>query len=128
MRPEPLERYLVSEHALALVECVFLLALAAFFFARQEAEIPGLIWFLVAFLTVPMFSLFLSLRNQAPWNRKELFMLVIISCIGWVTNHFTGTKFSGQNDISAAVGYVCLAPLYPRFPSWLISRPRPWPR
>jgi hypothetical protein len=25
-----------------------------------------------AFLTVPMFSLFLSLRNQAPWYRKEL--------------------------------------------------------
>ena len=26
----------------------------------------------IAFLTVPMYSLFLSLRNQAPWNRKEM--------------------------------------------------------
>lgn len=27
---------------------------------------------LVAFLTVPMFSLFLSLRNRCPYNKKEL--------------------------------------------------------
>jgi hypothetical protein len=26
----------------------------------------------LAFLTVPMFSLFLSLRNQVPWYRREL--------------------------------------------------------
>jgi len=26
----------------------------------------------LAFLTVPMYSLFLSLRNQAAWNRKEM--------------------------------------------------------
>lgn len=31
-------------------------------------------------------------------------VLVAISCIGWVTNHFTATKFVNQNDISAAVG------------------------
>lgn len=30
----------------------------------------------IAFLTVPMFSIFLSLRNMAPWNRKE-----IVSCL-----------------------------------------------
>ncbi|KAI9454482.1 hypothetical protein BJY52DRAFT_725267 [Lactarius psammicola] len=57
-----------------------------------------------AFLTVPMFSLFLSLRNQAPWYRKELAVLVAISCVGWVTNHFVGTRFPGQSDITAAVG------------------------
>lgn len=32
--------------------------------------------------------------------------LVLISCIGWVTNHFTATVFVNQLDISAAVGYV----------------------
>ncbi|KAI0259453.1 hypothetical protein BC834DRAFT_833522 [Gloeopeniophorella convolvens] len=62
---------------------------------------PSGLW---AFLTVPMYSLFLSLRNQTPWNRKELAILVAISCVGWVTNHFVGTKFPNQSDISAAVG------------------------
>jgi len=64
-------------------------------------QTPSHYW---AFLTVPMFSLFLSLRNQAPWYRKELAVLVGISCVGWVTNHFVGTRFPGQSDINAAVG------------------------
>ncbi|KAF9448693.1 DUF1212-domain-containing protein [Macrolepiota fuliginosa MF-IS2] len=62
---------------------------------------PSKFW---AFLTVPHFSLFLSMRNQAPYNRKELPLLVIIASIGWVTNYFTGTRFVGQSDITAAVG------------------------
>ncbi|EIM81788.1 DUF1212-domain-containing protein [Stereum hirsutum FP-91666 SS1] len=62
---------------------------------------PSVYW---AFLTVPMFSIFLSLRNMAPWNRKEILPLVLISCIGWVTNHFTATVFVNQLDVSAAVG------------------------
>ncbi|KAH7919249.1 DUF1212-domain-containing protein [Leucogyrophana mollusca] len=62
---------------------------------------PSLYW---AFLTVPMYSLFLSLRNQAPYDRKEMLLLVVISSIGWVTNHFTSIKFPNQSDISAAVG------------------------
>ena len=32
-------------------------------------QTPSLWW---AFLTVPMYSLALSLRNHAPWNRREL--------------------------------------------------------
>ncbi|KAF9034672.1 DUF1212-domain-containing protein [Hymenopellis radicata] len=43
-----------------------------------------------AFLTVPMFSAFLSLRNFIPFKRKEFFLLIAIACVGWVTNHFTG--------------------------------------
>ena len=31
-------------------------------------------------------------------------ILIMISCIGWVANHFTSLKFVSQNDISAAVG------------------------
>lgn len=76
---------------------------------------PSLWW---AFLTVPMYSLFLSLRNHAPWWRKETLLLVLISSIGWVSNHFTGTKFPGQSDISAAVGALAVgftANLYGRF-------------
>ncbi|KAL1741632.1 hypothetical protein HDZ31DRAFT_45008 [Schizophyllum fasciatum] len=71
-----------------------------------------------AFLTVPLYSVFLSLRNHAAWNTKELPVLVAISCIGWVTNHFTATKFVNQNDISAAVGAFAVgvvANVYARF-------------
>ncbi|KAF7358538.1 DUF1212-domain-containing protein [Mycena venus] len=69
---------------------------------------PSLYW---AFLTVPMYSLFLSMRNQAPWRNREMILLIGISCIGWVTNHFTGIKFQNQSDITAAVGQV-----YPSHP------------
>lgn len=62
---------------------------------------PSKYW---AFLTVPMFSTFLSLKNQAPWNRKETLVLIVIACIGWVTNYFSGKKFVGQSDIIAAIG------------------------
>ncbi|KAI0367111.1 DUF1212-domain-containing protein [Pilatotrama ljubarskyi] len=76
---------------------------------------PSLWW---AFLTVPLYSLFLSLRNHAPWRHRELYLLVAISCIGWVTNHFTGTRFRNQSDISAAVGALAVgfvSNLYGRF-------------
>ncbi|TBU25246.1 hypothetical protein BD311DRAFT_780441 [Dichomitus squalens] len=76
---------------------------------------PSLWW---AFLTVPAYSLFLSLRQHTPWNRRELYLLVVISCIGWVTNHFTGTRFRNRNDISAAVGALAVglvSNLYGRF-------------
>ena len=45
-------------------------------------------------------------------------MLVAVSCIGWVCNHFTGTKFPNQNDIPAAVGGAAVgfvANMYGRF-------------
>ncbi|KAJ2912791.1 hypothetical protein MD484_g7628, partial [Candolleomyces efflorescens] len=58
---------------------------------------PSLFW-------MPAFSTFLSLKNQAPWNCREFPVLIAIACVGWVTNHFTGLKFSGQSDIIAAVG------------------------
>ncbi|KAI0030482.1 hypothetical protein K488DRAFT_54115, partial [Vararia minispora EC-137] len=76
---------------------------------------PSLWW---AFLTVPMFSLFLSLRNHAPLFRKELPLLILVSCAGWVTNHFTATVFPNQNDISSAVGAFAvgfISNIYGRF-------------
>ncbi|PPQ97452.1 hypothetical protein CVT26_002800 [Gymnopilus dilepis] len=57
-----------------------------------------------AFLTVPMFSFFLSMRNQCPWWRKEMILLVLISSVGWVTNYWTARRFGGQSDIIAGVG------------------------
>ncbi|KAJ7687847.1 hypothetical protein B0H17DRAFT_939050 [Mycena rosella] len=76
---------------------------------------PSLYW---AFLTVPMYSLFLSMRNHAPWRSPEMLLLISISSIGWVTNHFTGIKFPNQSDISAAVGAFAVgvvANVYARF-------------
>lgn len=76
---------------------------------------PSLWW---AFLSVPCYSLFLSLRFGAVVGKRELFLLVVISCIGWVTNHFVGTKFPNQSDISAAVGAFAVglvSNLYGRF-------------
>ncbi|KAI0750391.1 hypothetical protein C8Q74DRAFT_1211863 [Fomes fomentarius] len=78
-------------------------------------QTPSLWW---AFLSVPMYSLFLSLRWHTPYERRELYLLVVISCIGWVTNHFTGTRFRNQSDISAAVGALAVgfvSNLYGRF-------------
>ncbi|KAL4061818.1 hypothetical protein V8B97DRAFT_648494 [Scleroderma yunnanense] len=76
---------------------------------------PSLWW---AFLTVPTFSLFLSMRLMAPWWKQELPILIAISCVGWVTNHFVGLKFPNQSDISAAVGAFAVgfvSNLYGRF-------------
>ncbi|KZV65985.1 DUF1212-domain-containing protein [Peniophora sp. CONT] len=76
---------------------------------------PSLWW---NFLLVPMYALFLSLRNHAPWNRKEIVLLVVLACIGWVTNHYVTTAFPNQNDISSAVGAFAvgfLANVYGRF-------------
>lgn len=45
-------------------------------------------------------------------------MLVAISCLGWVSNHFTHTKFPNQSDVSAAVGALVVgfvANMYARF-------------
>ncbi|EKM50983.1 uncharacterized protein PHACADRAFT_128612 [Phanerochaete carnosa HHB-10118-sp] len=76
---------------------------------------PSVEW---AFLTVPLYSLWLSLRFYASCRRKELPLLVAISSLGWVCNHFTGLKFPGQSDISAAVGAFAVglvSNLYGRF-------------
>ncbi|EJC99465.1 uncharacterized protein FOMMEDRAFT_31180 [Fomitiporia mediterranea MF3/22] len=76
---------------------------------------PSTTW---AFLTVPMFSLFLSLRNQAPWRKKELLVTVLISCLGWTCNHFSALKFPNRSDVSSAIGAFVVgfvANIYGRF-------------
>lgn len=80
-----------------------------------------------AFLTVPMYSLFLSLRNHFPYKRKELvrsyahlhihfvslirhaqLVNVLIACMGWTCNHFSSLKFPERKDVSSAIGYVLM--------------------
>ncbi|KAI6135884.1 hypothetical protein EDD17DRAFT_1680914 [Pisolithus thermaeus] len=78
-------------------------------------QTPSLWW---AFLTVPMYSLFLSMRLMAPWWKRELLFSIVVSSMGWVTNHFTSLKFPNQGDISAAVGAFVVgfvSNLYGRF-------------
>ncbi|KAF8495064.1 hypothetical protein JB92DRAFT_2748208 [Gautieria morchelliformis] len=74
------------------------------------------IWW--AFLCVPLYSLFLSLRNQAPLWRKELAVTIFISCGGWAANHFAGLAFVGRPDIQSALGAFAVgivANTYARF-------------
>ncbi|KAJ8516926.1 hypothetical protein ONZ45_g5812 [Pleurotus djamor] len=76
---------------------------------------PSKFW---AFLTVPLYSFSLSLRNQMPWRCKEMVLLVAIACVGWVVNYFTAQRFRNQNDISAAFGAFTvgvISNLYGRF-------------
>ncbi|KAJ3921590.1 hypothetical protein F5877DRAFT_35686 [Lentinula edodes] len=62
---------------------------------------PSKFW---AFLTVPLYSLVLSMRNHQPLLCKEMFICVIISCIGWVVTFFVGQHFQNQADFASAVG------------------------
>ncbi|KAG6875705.1 hypothetical protein C0993_007895 [Termitomyces sp. T159_Od127] len=47
---------------------------------------------------------FVQITGQEIVGSTDVPLLVGIACIGWVTNHFTGTAFVNQSDISAAVG------------------------
>ena len=65
---------------------------------------------------VDPFAFVRDARRPTPSASK--YLLITISCIGWVTNHFTGTRFHNQSDISAAVGALAvgfLANIYGRF-------------
>lgn len=78
-------------------------------------QTPSAYWY---FLAVPAYSFVLSLRNQQPIFRKELPVMILISCAGWVTNHFSSLAFSGRSDIVSALGSFVvgmLGNLYGRF-------------
>ena len=65
-----------------------------------------------------MFSLFLTLRNHAPWKRKELLITVLISCMGWTCNHFSARAFPDRSDMTSAIGAFAVgfvSNLYGRF-------------
>ncbi|KAF8308758.1 DUF1212-domain-containing protein [Clavulina sp. PMI_390] len=64
-----------------------------------------------AFLCVPMYSLVLSMRNQGPVFRKEMFFTILFACSGWVANHFASKKFVNRADISSACGSLIVGVL-----------------
>lgn len=61
---------------------------------------PSQWWY---FLCVPGYALWLSLRNQQPFA-KELPIMVLIACGGWVVNFFSAKAFQGRSDIVSALG------------------------
>ncbi|OXC66991.1 hypothetical protein AYX13_04443 [Cryptococcus neoformans] len=64
-------------------------------------ETPSAWWY---FLCAPGYSLGLSLKNQQPLWAKELPVMVIISCAGWTSNHFSSLAFPGRSDLTSALG------------------------
>lgn len=76
---------------------------------------PSQYWY---FLCVPGYALWLSLRNQQPIMRKELPVMILVACAGWVVNFFSAKAFKGRADIVSALGAFTvglLGNLYGRF-------------
>ncbi|KAK8858543.1 hypothetical protein IAR55_002772 [Kwoniella newhampshirensis] len=83
--------------------------------AKWYMATPSAYWY---FLCCPGYSLFLSLRNQQPLFAKELPIMVLISCAGWTSNHFSSLAFPGRSDMTSAIGSFVvgmLGSLYGRF-------------
>ncbi|KAF8529752.1 DUF1212-domain-containing protein [Hysterangium stoloniferum] len=79
-----------------------------------QREVP--LWW--AFLTVPLYSFSLSLRNHASVCNKEMLVTISISCAGWTANHYAGVIFKGRPDIQSAVGAFAvgiIANIYAKF-------------
>ncbi|KNZ55474.1 uncharacterized protein VP01_2668g1 [Puccinia sorghi] len=57
-----------------------------------------------SFLLVPMFSFFLSLWNLQPIWTKQMPVMVIIACIGWVCNFFANKFIFDRSDVVSFLG------------------------
>lgn len=62
---------------------------------------PSAWWY---FLCCPAYAFFLSLRNQQPLFQKEMPIMVLISCAGWASNHFSAKAFPNRSDMTSAIG------------------------
>lgn len=63
-----------------------------------------------AFLTVPMYSTFLSLRNQAKPTRKEFPAMVIIAICGWLVSNFAMIASKVNSECDPSNPGVCPVP------------------
>ncbi|KAA1096954.1 hypothetical protein PGT21_032365 [Puccinia graminis f. sp. tritici] len=71
-----------------------------------------------SFLLVPMFSFFLSLWNLQPIWTKQMPVMVIIACIGWVCNFFANKFIFDRSDVVSFLGAFViglLGNMYSRF-------------
>ncbi|OAV94801.1 hypothetical protein PTTG_01049 [Puccinia triticina 1-1 BBBD Race 1] len=57
-----------------------------------------------SFLLVPMFSFFLSLWNLQPIWTKQMPVMIIIACIGWVCNYFANQFIFDRSDVVSFLG------------------------
>ncbi|PLW04473.1 hypothetical protein PCANC_28410 [Puccinia coronata f. sp. avenae] len=55
-------------------------------------------------LLVPMFSFFLSLWNLQPIWTKQMPVMVVIACIGWVCNFFANRFIFDRSDVVSFLG------------------------
>ncbi|KAH9810427.1 hypothetical protein DFH28DRAFT_498549 [Melampsora americana] len=56
------------------------------------------------FLLVPAFSFFLSLWNLQPLRSKQMPVMVIIACSGWVCNYFANQFIFDRSDVVSFLG------------------------
>ncbi|PWN48059.1 DUF1212-domain-containing protein [Violaceomyces palustris] len=56
------------------------------------------------FLFVPVFSALLSFNNLQPWKTKELPVMIIIACIGYVANMCANHFVFNRSDVVSAIG------------------------
>lgn len=70
----------------------------------------GLPWYrqamppLYLILTVPLFSFLLSLWNMQPLRSKQLPVMVVISCLGYLTNTLANHYIFDRSDVVSAIG------------------------
>lgn len=65
-------------------------------------------------LLVPAFSVLLSLWNMQPLKSRQLPVMVVISCIGFLTNNLANRYIFDRSDVVSAIvafviGYVILS-------------------
>lgn len=67
----------------------------------------GMKW---AFLTVPMYSICLALRNSAKPTRKEFWVMVLISIAGWCVNKFSSKRatLKHRSDFTAMLASLTI--------------------
>lgn len=56
------------------------------------------------FLFVPLFSILLCLNNLQPWKTKELPVMIIIACVGYVANMTANHFIFSRSDVVSAIG------------------------
>lgn len=61
----------------------------------------------VVWLFVPLFTLALCIINQAKW--KQMPVMLFIAFVGYVVNYVTAARFSGNPQVSSAIGSFAIA-------------------
>lgn len=63
----------------------------------------------LSFLFVPPFGIALMIINQAKW--KQMPVMTIIAIVGYLANFYSAARFTGNPQVSSAVGAFAIAAL-----------------